>query len=193
MRASEIDGPADHSDTGTIAEDVVRVPGIYSAYNCYSAGLELGEGITDIPEIPGLRRIEPGVMLCHGVAPRPAAPLDIENALCSGIESAVRDIAQNGYLCPAVDPADIVRRAAVQNNFCSRHAHASESLSYRTVYGDCYGFAPGPDSPPDSVLSVGMNSEFTRAISHRLLYLFFEDTGRHPFPPDYAVNGHNIF
>ncbi len=113
MRAPEIDGPADHSDTGTIAEDIVRIPWIYTADDCYSAGLELGEGITDIPEIPGLRRIEPRVMLCHGVAACPAAPLDIENALCSGIESAVRDITQNGYLCPAVDPADIIRRAAV--------------------------------------------------------------------------------
>ena len=50
--AAEVDRAAHHAHAGPIAQDVLTVPGVDAADHGYAAGLELGEGIAHVAEIP---------------------------------------------------------------------------------------------------------------------------------------------
>ncbi len=189
-RAAEIDRAADHAHAGTVAQDVLGVPGIHAADHGNAAGLELGKGIAHAAEVPGLEVREPGVLLGHGVAPRAAAALDVELALGPRVMCAVRHVAEHGDRRAAVEPARVVGRRTLDHDLGVVHAHAAHALSRRALDGDLHLAVLRPDASADAVLTVCNNGDIPGAVLDGLLDLLFEVFRRDTFSVDIALDYH---
>jgi hypothetical protein len=83
-------------------------------------------------------------------------------------------ISQHRNLGTAVEPAYIVRTAALNHNLRPGHAHAAQALPHRpsNSYKDLV--ISGPDPAANAMLPLSLNDQSADSISNGLLYLFFQ-------------------
>ena len=136
-----------------------------------------------------MERREAGVELGHGLAPGAAAALDVQDALGACVVRAVGHVAEDCDLRPAVQPADVVGGAALDNDLSAEHAHAAAALARRAFHGNRDLLAPGPDAAADAVLAVGRDDKLPAAVLDSPLDLLFQDARRNARALDAAGDG----
>ena len=189
--AAKIDGAAHHPHAGAVAQDILRVAGLDPADHRDSAGLELGEGVAHIAEIPGLEGFETGVVLGHRVAAGPAAALDIEDSLGPGVVGPVGHIAEHGDFGPAVEPAHIIGGAAGCHDLGAEHPHGPQALTDGAAYPNFDRGVLGPDPAADSVLASGFDLQLSRSLPQGDLNPLLQLLGGDSFVVDGACYFHH--
>ena len=102
MGATEKDLAADHTHQGTVAENIVGILWLVSAYYRHPSGHELSEIIAGTAQNPEFRWIETGVVFGHRHPPGADISLDANLTLGHGIGHAVTRIAVNGDMGPGI-------------------------------------------------------------------------------------------
>ena len=169
-RAAEIDETADHTDTGAVAEDIVRILGVDAADHGDAAAVELGKGVAGGAENPEFGSGVVRVPLGHGQTAGADRAADVHLAVGHGVAGAVGGVAEDGDFGADIEITDIVGGRALAEDGGARHAHAAETLAGGTIDLQMQA-ALALQSDADIVLAIGFEDEgwrLGRSLPHQL-------------------------
>ena len=128
-RAAHVDDTAHHADARTLAQHGVELLAVHAANDGAAAAHELeGEGAR-ILENPKLRLLIERIVLHQRARTRAAAAADKDLATRGTVARRIARIARDGDDAAGVQPADIGRGRALDENLRIRHAHRAHALT----------------------------------------------------------------
>ena len=133
---------ANHTDAGSVTQDIVGILGIDTADNSDTAAVELGKGVTGGTQDPQLRSFVVRVPLGHGQTAGTDRTADKYLAVGHGVADTVGRIAENGNLGTNIEITDIIGSRTFADDGGAGHSHATKTLAAWTFDLQCSVLLP---------------------------------------------------
>ena len=162
--------PADHSDKGTVAENIFTVLCFIAAYDGSAAGHKFAEIVACGAQNPQFRRIEARIVLGHGHAPGTDIAGNVNFSLGHGIGTTVADITMYNDFGPGIQPSNIIGCRSEDLDRSIWKPHRPHPLPGIACYSYINCIIAGPPQPSaNTVLAVGLYLQIAVALGHRRL------------------------